>query len=103
MFVTGWNEWIAQRFIQKFANNSFIGKQWPINTTYFVDEFLQEYSRDIGPMFGEHGDNYYYQLVNYIRRFKGMNKPDQISEPKTILINQDFTQWNDKSIFLSSC
>ena len=54
-------------------------------------------------MSGEHGDNYYYQLVNYIRRFKGMNKPDQISEPKTIIINQDFTQWNDKSIFLSSC
>ncbi|CAF3546206.1 unnamed protein product [Rotaria sp. Silwood1] len=39
-------------------------------TTFFVDEFIQEYSRDIEPMLGEHQDNYYYQLVSYIRRFK---------------------------------
>ena len=44
IFVTGWNEWIAQRFVQTSAHNSFIGKQWPIGTTYFVDEFLQEMS-----------------------------------------------------------
>ncbi|CAF1445768.1 unnamed protein product [Adineta steineri] len=95
IFITGWNEWIAQRFLQTSATNSFIGKQWPIGTTYFVDEFNEEYSRDIEPMFGGHEDNYYYQLTNYIRRFKGMTKPDIPSEPKTILINQDFTQWNN--------
>ncbi|UJR26605.1 hypothetical protein I4U23_007925 [Adineta vaga] len=95
IFVTGWNEWIAQRFVQTSATNSFIGKQWPIGTTYFVDEFIEEYSRDIEPMSGGHGDNYYYQLISYIRRFKGMSKPDIISQPKTIQINTDFTQWNN--------
>ncbi|CAF4977367.1 unnamed protein product, partial [Rotaria socialis] len=84
IFVTGWNEWIAQRFVQTSSTNSFIGKQWPIGTTFFVDEFIQEYSRDIEPMFGGHGDNYYYQLINYIRRFKGMTKPDLPSGPQTI-------------------
>ncbi len=95
VFVTGWNEWIAQRFVQTSAQNSFIGKQWPIGTTFFVDEFLEEYSRDVEPMSGGHGDNYYYELINYIRHFKGMSKPDIPSVPKTIIINQDFTQWND--------
>jgi len=95
VFVTGWNEWIAQRFLQTSAQNSFIGKQWPIGTTFFVDEFLEEYSRDIEPMSGGHGDNYYYELINYIRHFKGMSKPDTPSAPKTIIINQDFTQWNN--------
>lgn len=95
IFVTGWNEWIAQRFIQTSSQNSFIGKQWPIGTTYFVDEFIQEYSRDIEPMHGGHGDNYYYQLISYIRRFKGMSKPDTPSAPKTIFINQNFSQWNN--------
>ncbi|CAF5051478.1 unnamed protein product, partial [Rotaria magnacalcarata] len=95
IFVTGWNEWIAQRFVQTSSTNSFIGKQWPIGTTFFVDEFIQEYSRDIEPMFGGHGDNYYYQLISYIRRFKGMTRPDLPSGPQTILINQDFTQWNN--------
>ncbi|CAF5087887.1 unnamed protein product, partial [Rotaria socialis] len=46
-------------------------------------------------MFGGHGDNYYYQLINYIRRFKGMTKPDLPSGPQTIRINEDFTQWNN--------
>jgi hypothetical protein len=95
IFVTGWNEWIAQRFVQTSAQNSFIGKQWSIGTTFFVDEFTEEYSRDIEPMLGGHGDNYYYQLISYIRRFKGMSKPQIPSGPKTIIINQDFTQWND--------
>jgi hypothetical protein len=36
----------------------------------FVDEFIQEFSRDIEPMNGGHGDNYYYQLVDYVRRYK---------------------------------
>jgi hypothetical protein len=95
IFVTGWNEWIAQRFTQTSAQNSFIGQQWPIGTTFFVDEFTEEYSRDVEPMFGGHGDNYYYQLISYIRRFKGMTKPDIPSASKTIIINQDFTQWNN--------
>ena len=37
----------------------------------FVDEFDAEFSRDIEPMKGGHGDNYYYQMIANIRRFKG--------------------------------
>ncbi len=61
VFVTGWNEWIAGRF------DEFNGVRTP---PMFVDEFDEEHSRDIEPMKGGHGDNYYYQLVSYIRRFK---------------------------------
>ncbi|MCX6903300.1 MAG: hypothetical protein NTW03_07450, partial [Verrucomicrobia bacterium] len=62
IFVTGWNEWIAGRF------NEFGGVKLPV---MFVDQFDQEHSRDIEPMKGGHGDNYYYQMISYIRRFKG--------------------------------
>ena len=95
IFVTGWNEWIAERFVQTAQGVEFIGKYWPVGTSFFVDEFLEEYSRDVEPTSGGHGDNYYYQLINYIRRFKGMSQPDTPSPPKTIQINQDFTQWNN--------
>ena len=57
--VTGWNEWIAGRW----------GK--PGGPVEFVDQFDEEYSRDIEPMKGGHGDNYYYQLVANVRRYKG--------------------------------
>ena len=66
VFVTGWNEWVAQRF------SSFAGYTAP---TIFVDLFSQEFSRDIEPMKGGYGDNYYFQLVNYIRKYKGVQAP----------------------------
>ena len=99
IFVTGWNEWIAQRFVQTTGDIPFIGKHWPVGTTFFVDEFLEEYSRDIEPMSGGHGDNYYYQLISFIRRFKGMSPPETPSPMKTIQINQDFTQWTGVAPF----
>ncbi|MGQ9524948.1 MAG: hypothetical protein ACUVTZ_08940 [Armatimonadota bacterium] len=86
IFVTGWNEWIAGRF------EEFNGVRLPV---VFVDEFTQEYSRDIEPMKGGHGDNYYYQLVSYIRRFKGVRRPPSASSPKTIDIGGGFDQWAD--------
>jgi hypothetical protein len=83
IFITGWNEWIAGR--------------WPefngVKGNMFVDEFDQEHSRDIEPMKGGHGDNYYYQLVSFIRRYKGARTPPAASAPKTIDINGDFSQW----------
>ena len=99
IFLTGWNEWIAQRFVQTDQRIPFLGKQWPVGTTFFVDQFNQEYSRDAEPMADGHGDNYYYQLVNYIRHFKGMQPPESVSPPKTITLNQDFTQWHGVTPF----
>jgi len=74
VFVTGWNEWIAQRFLKEEgkAPNKMCGKPLQPGDTFFVDAFNQEFSRDIEPMKGGHGDNYYYQLVNFIRRYKGV-------------------------------
>ena len=36
-----------------------------------MDAFNPEFSRDIEPMKGGFGDNYYYQLAAFLRRFKG--------------------------------
>src|SRR5271157_3999325 len=60
VMVTGWNEWVTGRW----------GK--PGGPVVFVDQFDQEYGRDIEPMKGGHGDNYYYQLVANFRRYKGV-------------------------------
>jgi len=86
VFVTGWNEWVAMRF------DSFAGYTAP---NIFVDQFSQEFSRDIQPMMGGLGDNYYYQLVNYIRRYKGVRAPQNADNKKTITINGSFADWND--------
>jgi len=65
IFITGWNEWIAGRFDAAAPFHA----AGPVT---FVDPFNREYSRDVEPMKGGHGDHYYYQMVANIRRFKGV-------------------------------
>ncbi|HZR18170.1 MAG TPA: hypothetical protein VFE51_12830 [Verrucomicrobiae bacterium] len=83
VMVTGWNEWIA-------------GRWGDVNgPPVFVDQYNEEFSRDIEPMHGGHGDNYYYQLVANVRRFKGALPLPQASAPKTIHLKRGFDQWQD--------
>lgn len=86
VFVTGWNEWTADR------QRSFPNTDVPV---ILVDEFNQEFSRDIEPMAGGHGDDYYYQLAALIRRYKGVRPTPIASEPKTIDLHGGFDQWNE--------
>lgn len=94
VFVTGWNEWVAQRFINK-GNQSFLGKVRPEGSSFFVDAYSQEYSRDIEPMEGGHTDNYYYQLVSNVRRYKGVRKRPVATKDYPIRIDGLFDDWSD--------
>jgi hypothetical protein len=84
VFITGWNEWIAMRL-----------KGVPERPNLFVDQATREFSRDIEPMKGGYDDNYYLQMIQYIRRFKGLEAPPAASAPKTIRLDGDFAQWLD--------
>jgi hypothetical protein len=95
VLVTGWNEWIAQRFVRtKRSHSVFLGKPLPKGGTYFIDEYDQEYSRDIEPMQGGHGDDFYYQLVEAVRRYKGVHPARSAVPPRTIGIGEDFSAWD---------
>jgi hypothetical protein len=83
VMITGWNEWTAGKYSR--ANE-------PVA---FVDQFDQEFSRDIEPVKGLHGDNYYYQMVASIRRFKGAPPLPVASAAKTIKLDGGFDQWKD--------
>lgn len=84
VFITGWNEWVAQR---QPGNASR-----PIQ---FVDLATQEFSRDIEPMSGGYGDDYYLQMIAYIRKFKGLSAQPTPSASQTITMNTDFSQWTN--------
>ena len=83
VMVTGWNEWIAGRWGQ------------PHGPITFVDQFTDEYSRDIEPMSGGHQDNYYWQMLAQVRRYKGVPPLPQGSAPATIGLDGDFGQWSE--------
>jgi len=82
VFITGWNEWVAQRFTRPEQGGPAMMAGRPLRPgdSFFVDAYTQEFSRDIEPMAGGHGDQYYYQMVAGIRRFKGV-RPGPVAGP----------------------
>lgn len=92
IFITGWNEWVAQRFINN-GKQGFLGKSRSVGTSFFVDAYSQEYSRDIEPMAGGYSDNYYYQMIANIRRFKGMRQRLAADRDHAIAIDGQFDDW----------
>jgi hypothetical protein len=82
VMITGWNEWTAGIFSR------------PGKPVVFVDQFDEEFSRDIEPQKAGHGDNYYYQMVANIRRYKGAPPVPQPSPAVTIHTDKDFAQWS---------
>ncbi len=94
VFITGWNEWVAQRFVCDDKNCSqMLGKTLKPGDSYFVDCYSQEFSRDIEPMRGGHADNYYYQMIAGIRRFKGVQSLPLEKAPSPVAIDGAFDDW----------
>ena len=61
--VTWWNEWAAMRGIYPEGHPQ-------AGMSKFVDAYTPEFSRDIEPMEGGHGDQYYRWLGRYIAAYK---------------------------------
>jgi len=81
VMITSWNEWIAGRWHD--AQRGY----------YFVDQFDPEYSRDTEPMRGGFGDNFLWQLIGNVRRYKGAAPLPPASAARSIRIPGDFNQW----------
>ena len=83
VFITGWNEWHTPR-IQSYNGQKNV----------FIDLFDDENSRDIEPSRGELGDDYYNQMIDFIRKYKGVRPAPVASGMKTIDINADASAWD---------
>lgn len=96
IFLTGWNEWTAQRQINGSSPSAttFMGKRIGSGDTYFVDCYNHEYSRDIEPCANGFGDAYYYYMVDYVRRYKGVEAVEPVKEIHNIRIDGIFDEWN---------
>ena len=93
MMITGWNEWIAGCFHSDTAQN-MAGTTAKFS---YVDQFNCEFSRDGEPMRNQDGygigDNYYYQMVDYIRQYKGI-AATPTADHQTSLNIYDLSAWD---------
>lgn len=98
IMITGWNEWYAG-CIKLPGRDDLVVGHTSTPGYYYVDQFNPEFSRDGEPMKIRDGvgfgDNYYYQMVNYIREFKGIRKMPVASGQKTIDLNGGIHEWDD--------
>ena len=89
VFVTGWNEFRVGRY-EKWPE----GDDNPASVeNAFPDQYNDEFSRDIEPTKGALQDHYYYQLVNFVRQFKGARPIPTPSAQATIDLNGSIDQW----------
>lgn len=86
-----WNEFVAQK--QSAVRSAIHGNA---KHAVFVDTFDEANSRDIEPVKGRLGDNYYNQLVQKLRQFKQTEASTAVKHGKnTININNGFVEWAD--------
>ena len=90
LFITGWNEWKATNFV---SNNQVGSHTNPV--VNMCDVFNTEFSRDI-EMSADSivRDNYYNQMVENIRRFKGVSRKPNYRNVATMTIDGNFDEWS---------
>ena len=93
LMITGWNEWIAG-CAHSDTNQNMAGTSAKFQ---YVDQFNCEFSRDGEPMRNQDGygfgDNYYYQMVDQIRRYKGI-AATPVADDQTSIDIYDLSSWD---------
>ncbi len=93
IMITGWNEWWAGRWEEVGHVVAYEKVSTFEDKSIYVDNFNPEYSRDIEPMKGGFNDNYYYQTVINVRKYKGARNPEAAFGQEAIELNGDPIQW----------
>ncbi len=90
IYLNDWNEWTAGKY--NFGDTWFLGRE---NSSFaFVDQYNAEFNRTIQPMKGGYTDNYYMQMAQNIRRYKGV-RPIPVNKGfKRISVDGSFKDWD---------
>jgi hypothetical protein len=113
LYINDWNEWKAGKFTtDRFpksqllaANPDWTSDQFPDegyntipwlgrnNPLFFCDQYNAEFNRTVQPMKDGYTDNYYMQMAQNIRRYKGVRPIPELKGLHTIKIDGDFADW----------
>ena len=94
LYINDWNEWTAMKFNTE-SETSWLGR---INPFMFVDQYNMEFNRGIQPMKGGYSDNYYMQMAQNIRRYKGTRSIPEHTGYTEVKIDGRFGDWKHNTI-----
>ena len=86
LYINDWNEWTAG----KYGGTEFMRRK---SDYFFVDQYNAEFNRAIQPMKGGYTDNYYMQMAQNIRRYKGVRPIPELRGYSAIKIDGDSKDW----------
>lgn len=94
LYLNDWNEWTAGKYDHPELVK-WLGRDNPF---FFVDQYNAEFNRTIQPMKGGYTDNYYMQMAQNIRRYKGV-RPIPVNDGyKKISIDGSFGDWKNVKV-----
>ncbi len=97
LYINDWNEWTAGKYQPGGPTKKtlWLGRENPF---YFVDQYNMEFNRGIQPMKGGYTDNYYMQMAQNLRKYKGVRPIPEHSGYTKMKIDGKFSDWNKVKI-----
>ena len=88
LYINDWNEWTAGKY--QHENFPFMRRQSPF---FFVDQYNAEFNRCVQPMKEGYTDNYYMQMAQNIRRYKGVRSIPVQKGLLSVKVDGHFDEW----------
>jgi len=95
LFINDWNEWTAIKFSDpaNLAWINFMGRG-PEAAYHFVDQYNLEFNRAVQPMKDGYTDNYYMQMAQNIRKYKGVRPIPSLKGMIPVQWDRPFDAWD---------
>ena len=90
LYLNDWNEWTAGKYPPGGATVQFMRRD---STYFFVDQYNAEFNRCMQPMKGGYTDNYYMQMAQNIRRYKGARPIPVVRGFRAMKLDGSFEDW----------
>ena len=91
LYINDWNEWGAGKYQPEGGGTTkFMRRD---NPYFFVDQYNSEFNRCLQPMKDGYTDNYYMQMAENVRRYKGVRPIPEVIGLHPIKIDASFSDW----------
>jgi hypothetical protein len=105
LYINDWNEWTAGKYqpteggslpwFSEDQTTPWLGRNNPF---FFVDQYNSEFNRCIHPMKDGYTDNYYMQMAQNIRHYKGARPIPENQGYQKVKIDGEFGEWGKVAI-----
>ncbi|MDR1368761.1 MAG: hypothetical protein LBJ72_01355 [Dysgonamonadaceae bacterium] len=91
LYINDWNEWTAGKYQPEGGGTTpWLGRDNPF---FFVDQYNAEFNRCLHPVKDGYTDNYYMQMAQNIRKYKGIRPLPEYKGYRKVKIDGHFDDW----------